>query len=115
MGIEFIRKAAPSFRKGLDRRRIELGTPKLFRQEPTCIPRAYAANIGSGQTVATGEKLGVRFDGEQVVALRGLDPVATFSSPPTELKDALRASHGEACGLVKEVHEIAQMVEIAVC
>jgi hypothetical protein len=28
MRIDFIRKAGPSFRKGLDRRRIELGTPK---------------------------------------------------------------------------------------
>ena len=29
MGIDFIRKAAPSFRKALDRRRIELATPSL--------------------------------------------------------------------------------------
>ena len=34
MGIDFIRKAAKSFRKGLDRRRIELATPNLFTQKP---------------------------------------------------------------------------------
>ncbi|MGH9351048.1 MAG: hypothetical protein ACRD2G_02635 [Terriglobia bacterium] len=115
MGIDFIRKAAPSFHKGLDRRRIELATPKLFWQQPTCAPRSYAANLHSGHTLTAGEKIGVRLDGERVVALRGLDQVATFDSPPAELKTALQASHGEAYGLVKEVHNIAQAVEIAVC
>jgi hypothetical protein len=115
MGIEFIRKAAPSFHKGLDRRRIELATPTLFRQEPACAPRAYAANLGSGQTLTAGEKLGVRLDGQQVVALRGLDQVATFKNPPAELMAALQASHGEACGFVQEVYDIAQMAEITVC
>jgi len=115
MGIDFIRKAAPSFHKGLDRRRIELATPTLFRQEPTHAPRAYAANLRRGQKVEAGEKLGVRLDGEQVVALRGLEPVATFNNPPAELKDALQACHGEAYGFVKEIHHIAQTAEVVVC
>lgn len=115
MGIDFIRRAAPSFHKGLDRRRVELATPTLFMQEPASAPRAYAANLRSGQTLTAGEKLGVRLDGKQVVALRGLDPVATFNSPPAELMVALQASHGEACGFVQEVHAIAQVAEITVC
>src|SRR6202030_4505452 len=107
MGVDFIRRAARSFHKGLDRRRIELGTPNLFTQEPTSAPRTYAANVRNGETLAAGEKLGVRLDGERVLAMRGLDPVATFDSPPPELVKALSASHGEACGVVQQVHDMA--------
>jgi len=115
MGIDFVRKAARSFHKGLDRRRIELATPNLFTQQPASTPRSYAANLRSGKSLSEGEKLGVRLDGDRVVAMRGLDPVATFDSPPTELVKALTASHGEACGVVKQVYGMAQTAEIDVC
>lgn len=115
MGIDFIRTAAPSFRKGLDRRRIELGTPTLFTQEPTSTPRAYAAQVRSDKTLAVGEKLGVSLDGENVLARRGLELVAVFKSPSADLKNALSASFGEACGTVQAVHSVARIAEITVC
>lgn len=115
MGLDFIRRAARSFHKGLDHRRIELATPTLFMQQPSCAPRTYAASLRDGKTLTTGEKLGVRLDGQRVVAMRGLDPVATINSPPAELMNALSASHGEACGIVHQVHDIAQVAEISVC
>jgi hypothetical protein len=115
MGIEFVRKAAPSFRKGLDRMRIRLATPTLFTQQPECAPHAYAASLRNGETLTAGEKLGVRLDGQRVVATRGLSPVAVFKNPTSELMQALVASHGEACGLVQEVHVIAGVAEITVC
>jgi len=115
MGIDFIRKAAPSFRKGLDRMRIKLATPTLFTQQPTSTPLAYAVKLRIDKTVAPGEKLGVKLDGQQVLATRGLDPVAIYDNPTSELKEALRASHGEACGIVQTVHTIALVAEITVC
>jgi hypothetical protein len=87
MGIDFIRKAAPSFRKGLDRRRIELATPNLFTQEPTSAPRACAAQLRGDKPLAVGEKLGVRLDGQNVLATRGLELVAVFKSPTADLTE----------------------------
>jgi hypothetical protein len=115
MGLDFIRKAAPSFRKGLDRMRIKLATPTMFTQEPTCSSPAYAANLCDEKMLVAGEKVGVRLDCQRVVALRGLDPVAVFSNATPELKDALLASHGEACGVVQAVHVVARVAEISVC
>ena len=115
MGIDFIRKAARSYRKGLDRRRIELGTPHLFTRQPNAAPRAYAASVRPGQTLTPGEKLGIHLDGEQILVLRGLSPVATLTSPTLELKEALSAAHGEGCGEVQRVHQIASVAEITVC
>src|SRR5687768_6911051 len=114
MGMEFVRKAAKSFHKGLDKSRARLGAPGLFTQEPTSSPRAYAADLRSGQSVQAGEKVGVRMDGPNVVALRGLDRVATFKNP-AGLKEALAQSHGEACGTVRAVHGMAGVVEITIC
>lgn len=115
MGVDFIRRTKRSFHKGLDRRRIELALPTLFTQQPTSAPRIYAANLCSGQVLNTGEKLGVRLDGEQVLAMRGLDQVATIARPPAELVEALSVVHGEACGVVQHVHDLVRVAEISVC
>ena len=115
MGIDFVQKAAPSFHKGLDRKRIELATPNLFTQQPTCAARAYAAIVRNGHSLQPGEEVCVRLEAERIIALRGLDTVAVFDSPTSELFGALVESHGEACGLVQEFHDIAHIAEIIVC
>lgn len=109
-----MRKVAKSYHKSLDRRRAELGTSHLFARQPDCAPRAFAAKLREGQSVALGEKLSICLAGEQITALRGLDPVATLMDPPAELKNAISDSHGEACGQVREVHDIAGIAEIAI-
>lgn len=115
MGLDFVKMAAPSFHKGVDRHRIELGTPTLFTEHPTIAPRTYAAMLCSGQMLKSGEKLGVRFDRERVLVMRGLDIVAIINSPPLDLINALLESYGEACGVIQQVHEIARVAEILVC
>ena len=115
MGIDFISKAAKSFHKGLDQSRIELGTPDLFTQRPDCEPRAYAAKIRANTKLSPGEDLCVRLQDGNVVAQRGMDVVAEFDAPPSELIEALKESYGEACGTVQEVYEIADTAEISVC
>ena len=115
MGLDFIRKAAKSFHKGLDQSRIDLGTPDLFTRRPDCEPRAYAATIQADRKLSPGDELCVRFDGGKIVGQRGLDVVAEFNSPPTELVEALKESFGEACGTVREVYEIASTAEITLC
>lgn len=115
MGLDYAEKRAKSYRKGLDNSRVELGTPDLFTQQPNCMPRVYAAIVRKGETLLPGDKVCVRLDGEQVIALRGLDHVATFTHPTPELKVALIDSHGEGCGTVQESHVIACTAEITVC
>ena len=57
----------------------------------------------------------MRLDGQNVLALRRLDPVAIFKSPSADLKNALSASFGEASGTVQAVHSIARIADITVC
>ena len=115
MGLDFIQKAAKSFHKGLDRSRIELGTPDFFTRRPNREPRAYAAKIRANTQLTLGEDLCVRFQNANVVAQRGMDIVADFVEPPMELIEALEDSFGEACGTVREVYDIGDVAEISVC
>jgi hypothetical protein len=115
MGTDFFRKCAPSFQKGLDRRRIELGTPDLFSRTLVGIPRAYAASVYHSEYLAEGDRLCVCLRGSQVIALRGISIVAEIRNPPADLVSGLTASFGEACGQVQTIHEMAGIAEIAVC
>jgi hypothetical protein len=115
VGIEFIRKAAPSFHKGLDQSRIALGTPRLFTVRPDCAPRAYAATPQVGATLCVGDHVGVFLEGANVLAVKGMTPVAVFNKPSAELLESLHESFGVAAGKVQEVHKLSGIVEIAVC
>jgi hypothetical protein len=95
--------------------RIKLATPTLFTQQPEAKPPVYAAQLRDDRMAACGEKLGIRLEGQHVHALRGLDLIATFNRPTPELKQALQASHGEACGEVQTIHIVAGVVEIILC
>ena len=79
MGIDFIRRAAPTFKKSWDWQRVILATPTLFTQQPTCVPRTVAADILSGVTLQEGEIVTVQFIGSNLVGLRGLSQVVHFS------------------------------------
>ena len=108
MGLDFIKKAARTFNKGLDKARITLGTPGLFRL-------AYAVQLRADKALQSGEKVGVRLDGQNVLALRGFELVGIFKNPTPEVKAALIESHGEACGIVQTVHAIAGVAEVTLC
>jgi hypothetical protein len=115
MGLDFIRKAAKSFHKGLDQSLVDLGTPNLFTLQPNCESRAYAATICANSIISAGEVLSVRFQDDKIIAQRGMSVVAEFVSPPAELVDAIKESYGEAWGTVTEIYEIANTAEIIVC
>ena len=114
MGIDFIKKAAPRFRKGLDWRRIELATPTCSRKNLQQRRAPMRCNCGmtnpwrSATNWASGSMV-------KASATRGLDLIAVFKSPTAELKSALAASFGEACGTVQAIHSVARIAEITVC
>lgn len=115
MGLDFIRKAAKSFEKGLDESLVKLGTPTLLTSEPESNPRTYVARIASGVKLVSGEELGARRLDGKIVLMRGMDLVGELQAPPNELVEALRESHNEACGTVVEVHDVADTAEVALC
>jgi hypothetical protein len=73
--------AARNFNKGVDKARIALGTPGLFRLQPGCVPQAYAVQLRGDKALQSGEKVSARLDGQNVLAMRGFEPVGVFKNP----------------------------------
>ena len=116
MGVDFISKARNAFKKGLDKSRVELGTPNLFSRDPDEVPRSYSVTLRVGRELETDDQVCVRLrDGGGVVAMDGLDVIGEFDAPPGELVEALKASEGDGCGTVVTMHEGAGVAEISVC
>ena len=115
MGVDFVRKAAKPFHKGLDQSLVNLGTPDLFTLQLNCQPRTYAATILMGRRLSLGEELVIRYCDGSVIAQKGMDTVAEIDVPPKELVEAIIEAGGVAYGEVHEVYEMADTAEIAVC
>ena len=57
MGLDFIRKAAPTFHKALDRRAVELRTPTLFNRDIPSVARSrFRRNMPGVQPLRPAKK-----------------------------------------------------------
>jgi hypothetical protein len=61
MGTEFIRKAARTFKKSWDRRRVELATANLFTQQPCAAARTAEADLVGNARLHAGEAASLVF------------------------------------------------------
>lgn len=115
MGSDFLEKARHSYRKMLDRARVDLATADLLTKTTSCAARTAVADIVEGQTLEIGEQITVEAENGQLIGRRGLTEVARFSSPPNDLLQAVEASYGIARGTVERVHDLAGVAEISLC
>lgn len=115
MGSEWERKRAQGFKKGLDKRLVELGTPNLFTQQPERAARTVAADIAEGTSVEEGQSLTVQKIGSRLAVMRGLQEIGELLNPPSEIISAIEGSFGVAKGIVRAFHEEAAVAEIAIC
>jgi hypothetical protein len=115
MGLDFIRRCAPTFHRALDRRAIELNTPTLFSNDVRCVPRTAEAELCTGYVVVVGEKLLLRLLGERIVLQRANVVVAELSNPPIEFSNFVRAGCGIAGAEIKAVHSLSGVAEVSLC
>jgi hypothetical protein len=115
MGVDFIERAAPTFKKCWDRGRLELVNDDLLARLPTTKLRSFDAQMSIAGSLKKGEKITVERIGKALVATRGHTEVARCENAPAELFDAIEANYGIAQGTVFEVHELAGIAEISIC
>jgi hypothetical protein len=115
MGLDFIKKAAPTFHKALDRRAVELRTPTLFNRDIPALCRSASAEICKGANLALGEKVHLRILNKKLVALRINIVVAEFAAPPAEFFERVNTAGGIGKGVVTAVHELSETAEIGFC
>jgi len=115
MGLDFIRRTTPSFTRVLDRRAVEMRTPKLFSRDIPIVSRTAIADMCGGAKVAEGERVLLRVMKDKVVAQRGNLVIAECANPPAEFLAHLRAGAGVARGEIKSLQSISQTMEIGFC
>lgn len=92
MGQDWIPKAEKAIKRRLDRARVDLSTPDLFTQEPTCEGRIAAAELEQGAQASVGEDLVASMEGSEVRLYRGNTPVGRLSAPSADQTAALAQS-----------------------
>jgi hypothetical protein len=115
MGIEFIRKAAKTFKRRWDEGRRELGTSDLFTCEPTHLPRTLPFDLGAAADLHIGETVTVEAEGNVLIARLRLTTIARAENPPAAVMRAMQESCGIAKGVVQQVHDLARVAEISLC
>lgn len=115
MGLDFIRRTAPTFTRVLDRRAVEMRTPKLFSRDMPIVSRTASADICAGAKVAQGERVLLRVMKDKVIAQRDNFVIAECPNAPAEFVAHLRAGAGVAQGEIKSVQPISQTLEIGIC
>jgi hypothetical protein len=115
MGSDFLERIKHSFKKTLDRARVDLSTATLLTKSMSLAARTAVFEIADGDYLRIGEQVTVEIDQRQLVARRGTTEVARCEIPPPDLFEAVENSCGIALGSVEVVHELAGVAEISLC
>jgi hypothetical protein len=115
MGLDFIRAAAPNFNRVLDRRRVEMHTPKLFMRDLPIVSRTARAELCDGTAAKAGEKVLLRLQAGKVVVQRFNSAIAQCPDAPAEFIAHLSTGAGVAEGEIISVQAISQTLEIQIC
>lgn len=115
MGIEFVRKAAASYTKSIDRERVRLRTAELFCNVSVEVARTIAIEIRQGCLVQVGDELWIEREGEALVARKDIAEVGRADRPGAEIAAAVAESAGIARGVVVQVNEISGVAEVRPC
>jgi hypothetical protein len=115
MGLDFIRTAAPGFNRVLDRRLVEMHSPKLFTRDMPIVSRSARADICGDASVAFGEKVLLRLVKDKVLVQRRNTIIAECPNAPAEFIAHLRVGAGIAEGEITSVQPISQTLEIVIC
>lgn len=115
MGLDFIRRCAPTFHKALDRRAIDLRTPSLISCDITSVARTAQAEICNGCQLKVGERLLIRMLAKDLVVQRANVVVAKFSNPPAEFMNFVHLGGGIAHAEIQAVHPLSGIAEVSLC
>lgn len=113
MGIEFISKNRGAIRQRWTREARRAAVPDLFTTHPECTTRTVIAEVGDGTRISPREKLVAQCDGERLVFLRDMVPVATNANPPADVHKAIR-ERGCAVAEATKIYEKSGTVEVQI-
>lgn len=112
MGIDFIRQRAKPFTRSWDQSRIELCERDLFTIDPQEAPRTIVAR--TTKRLESGSRIRVCSAGPELNGYDGVDLVAEFVTPPSDLVESVARVGGHAVGIVVAVLTDS-VIEVQIC
>lgn len=112
MGAEFLERTRKSYRKHVDRKRVDLSTPDLLTCEPRNKPRSVVFKMSEGTNFASGDTLIVEPFKDIVVARRDVGEVARASNATPSLAKTIEKGGGAALGTVRKINPLSRTIEV---
>jgi hypothetical protein len=112
MGLDFIRRCAPSFTKAWNHGKQDLATPTLFTRAPGARARSVVALSNGTHEVTSGSQITVASDGNGLVMLKGTHRIATAPTVPADVLRNIKEAGGVTVGTVGTLHPLSESFDV---
>jgi hypothetical protein len=113
MGLDFITRCTPTFKRSWDKGRQDIEQFDLFTRHPELRDRTFRLFPTNDTDFQAGEELVFRFHEGQLIAFRGRTPVGVFTNTTPALVEAVQqAPQGVTCGRVDKIHPLSRSADV---
>lgn len=112
MGVDFIRRATPNFRKSWNHGKHELSIPTLFTRAPDTQKRSLVAECSAINQMRTGSAITVVAEGDWLLTLSGTQPVGKIRSVPTDVMRRIQEAGGIAVATICDIHPLSETIDV---
>lgn len=113
MGVDFLKRTAPSFHRALDREAVALRTPSLLTSNVPVLSRTVCADITASMP-APGEVVLLRLIKDEVMVQRDNRVIGRVSAPPQDFIERMRRGAAVEAAAVKTARPLSCQVELAI-
>lgn len=114
MGLDFIRRAAPTHKKSWKGGAKDLAQPTLFTRYPECRSRSVVVSLDEGSKAEIGAALAVFVDGESLALVKETTRIGVAAAPPPDLFSAIQGAGGCAVGRISQVNPLSGTVHVEI-
>lgn len=112
MGVDFLKRAAPTFQKSWNNGRTDLATPDLFTREHGARTRSVTAQCHPNSTVTPGTAVTLIKEGAALIVLEGSRTIGTIDRTPGDEIARIAAAGGVALGKVCSYYPISGSFDV---
>src|SRR5258708_11839749 len=114
MGLDFIRRAAPTFTKSWNRGANELAQPTLFTRYPECRTRTVVAQLDERAALAPGAHLAICTRASALILVHETMQVGVVEAPPADLFRAIQEAGGCALASLSRINPLSGTADVEI-
>ena len=112
MGIDFIKRVAPTFSKAWNRNKKDLALPTLFTRYPECHTRTVIADLSQDADLKVGSDIVVCAKGAKLILISGNTQTGVIQQPPTDLMTAIHEAGDCALANITRINPLSRTADV---